>query len=98
MSPPRYDLGPKPRLGYTQSRIARAAELRLGSDKVAELAARPDAGAYVIGGEMIVAKAGEPAEPLFTLAQARELATPETNVFLGTLDGAGRFGIGISPT
>jgi NAD+ diphosphatase len=98
--PPRPDLGPKPRLGYTQSPIERAAELRLSSNKVAELAARPDAGAYVIGIEMIVAKAASstdaPADPLFTMAQARELAAPETTVFLGTLNGAGRFGVGIS--
>ena len=36
--PPRPDLGPKPKLGYTQSRIARAAELRLSSKEVAALA------------------------------------------------------------
>ncbi len=95
--PPRLDLGPKPRLGYTQSPIARAAELRLVPEKVAALAARSDAGAYVIGGEMIVAKAGEPAEPLFTLDEAREFGAPFVTMFLGTLDGAGRFGIGIDP-
>jgi NAD+ diphosphatase len=95
--PPRPDLGPKPKLGYTQSRIARAAELRLSSKEVAALAARPDAGAYVIGNEMVIAKAGEPADPLFTMAEASALGAPFVNVFLGTLDGAGRFGHGIDP-
>src|SRR5689334_22427673 len=95
--PPRYDLGPKPRLGYTQSPIQRAAELRLKKAEVDALAKRPDAGAYVIGGEMIAAKAGEPSNPLFTMAEAASLGETAETVFLGALDGAGRFGIGISP-
>jgi len=44
---PRPDLGPKPRLGYTQSRIERAAELRPDATAMARLAAQPGAGAYV---------------------------------------------------
>src|SRR6187431_3128958 len=95
--PPRPDLGPKPRLGYTQSPIARAAELRLATEQVKALAARPDAGAYIIGNEMVIAKAGELANPLFTMREAAALGAPFVNVFLGTLDGAGRFGIGIDP-
>jgi NAD+ diphosphatase len=95
--PLRPDLGPKPPLGYTHSPIMRAAELRLSAEQVKALAERPDAGAYVIGNEMVVAKAGEPADPLFTMAQARDLGTPFVNVFLGTFNGAGRFGIGIDP-
>ena len=55
---PRPDLGPKPHLGYTESRIERAAELRMNGNAVAMLAALPTARAYVIGGEMIVMKAG----------------------------------------
>jgi NAD+ diphosphatase len=95
--PPRFDLGPKPRLGYTHSPLLRAAELRMSSAQVAALAKRPDAGAYVIGNEMVIAKAGEPADPLFTLDGARRLGTPFIDVFLGTFNGAGRFGIGIDP-
>ena len=34
---PRPDLGPKPRLGYTQSRIERAAELRTDAAALAAL-------------------------------------------------------------
>jgi NAD+ diphosphatase len=96
--PARYDLGPKPRLGYTQSPIERAAELRLKKVEVDALAASTNAGAYVVGGEMIVAKAGEPtSDPLFSLKDAAALGAATETIFLGTLDGKGRFGIGISP-
>ncbi len=95
--PSPYNLGPKPRLGYTQSPIQRAAELRLKKAEVDALASRPDAGAYVIGGEMIVAKAAEPNDPLFTMAEVAALGDAAEAVFLGALDGAGRFGIGIAP-
>src|SRR6185312_1646003 len=89
--PSPYDLGPRPRLGYTQSPIQRAAELRLKKAQVDAMAARADAGAYVIGGEMIVAKVGEPNDPLFTMAEAAALGEAAEIVFLGALDGAGRF-------
>jgi NAD+ diphosphatase len=93
----RYDLGPKPRLGYTQSPLQRAAELRLKKVEVDALAAAPAAGAYLIGGEMIVAKAGsEINDPLFTMAEAAALGQATETIFLGALDGAGRFGIGIA--
>ena len=96
--PSRPDLGPKPHLGYTDSPLQRAAELRLKADDVKALAAAPDAGAYVIGGEMIVAKAGTPlGDPLFSLDDAAALADPTETIFLGTRDGAAHFGIGISP-
>lgn len=96
--PPRYDLGQKPRLGYTESPIERAAELRLNTPQVKALAAEPRAGFYVIGNEMILAKRrGETGDPLFTSAEAQALAPATETVFLGTLNGAGRFGIGIAP-
>ena len=70
--PPRPDLGPKPRLGYTQSRIERAAEKRPDETALAAYAADPRAAAYVIGGYWIVMKKGAPlSDPLFTLAQLR---------------------------
>ena len=47
---------------------------------------------------MIVTRKGSPLnEPLFSLAEARALAPAAETVFLGTLDGAARFGIGIAP-
>ena len=66
--------GPKPRLGYTNSRIERAAELRSDASALAALAKHPGAGTYVIGGEWIVAKKSSPfSAPLFTPAEAEEL-------------------------
>jgi NAD+ diphosphatase len=95
---PRPDLGPKPRLGYAGSRIERAAELRTDKAAIDRLAADRQAGAYVIGGEMIVTRKAAPLNaPLFSLAEARALAPATETVFLGTLDGAARFGIGIAP-
>jgi NAD+ diphosphatase len=95
---PHYDLGPKPRLGYTEGPLQRAAELRLKKAEVDALAAAPDAGAYVVGGEMIVTKAGSGInDPLFTMREAATLGAAGETVFLGTQDGAGRFGIGVAP-
>ena len=54
--PPRPELGPKPRLGYTQSPIERAAELRADEAALTRLAAQPGAAAYAIGGDWIVMK------------------------------------------
>ncbi len=94
--PPRPDLGPKPRLGYTQSRIERAAELRTDEAALARFAADPRAAAYVIGIDMIVMKKGAPSDPLFTLDQARALDGATETVFLGLIDGVPRFGFGIT--
>ncbi len=95
---PRPDLGPKPRLGYAGSRVERAAELRTDRAALEALAAEPRAGAYVIGGELIVAKKASPLDqPLFTMQEARALAPATETVFLGLVDGAARFGAGIAP-
>jgi len=93
----RPDLGPKPRLGYTESRIVRAAELRTDAARVAALAADPRAGVYVMGGEMIVLKKGAPGEPLFGAAEAAALGPATETVFLGLVDGMPRFGHGLAP-
>ena len=96
--PPRPDLGPKPRLGYTDSRLERAAERRTDDSALAALAADPRAGAYVIGGDLIVMAKGSPLnDPLFTIDQARALGPTTETIFLGHLDGAGRFGHSIVP-
>jgi NAD+ diphosphatase len=95
---PRPDLGPKPRLGYTGSRIERAAELRTDAVALATLAGDARAGAYVIGGDLIVMEKGSPLnQPLFTIDEARALGPATETIFLGHLDGAGRFGFGIAP-
>src|SRR5262245_66179192 len=91
-------LGPKPRLGYTNSRIERAAELRTDASAIVELAKHPGAGTYVVGGEWIVAKKGSPlSAPLFTPAEAQQLGPAAETIFLGLLEGAPRFGHGLSP-
>jgi NAD+ diphosphatase len=96
--PPRPDLGPKPRLGYAENPLERAAERRRDEAALNALLSGANAGAYVMGGEMIVAKKGAPFnDPLFTLAEARALAPPAETVFLGHEDEAGRFGFGITP-
>src|ERR1019366_6362585 len=96
--PPRPDLGPKPRLGYTQSRIERAAELRPDNAAMARLAAQPDAGAYVIGGDWIAMKKGAPLnDPLFSMDDARALGAASDTVFLGLLERFARIGYGIAP-
>jgi NAD+ diphosphatase len=92
------DLGPKPRLGYTESSIDRAAELRLDDAKLAALDDDDRAGAYVAGGEMIVMKANSSlCDPLFGMAEARKLGDTTETIFLGLERGAGRFGIGVTP-
>jgi NAD+ diphosphatase len=95
---PALDLGPKPRLGYTQSLIERAAERRNDQTWLAAAAADARAAAYVIGGEQIVLrKSGEQFIPTFSLPEARAFGGNTETVFLGLLDGAPRFGIGIEP-
>ena len=95
----RPPLGPKPRLGYTNSRLERAAERRPDDAALARLAADRAAGAYVIGGDLIVIKKAAPLnDPLFTLDEARALGPTGETVFLGLLGEAGRFGVGIQPS
>ena len=66
----RFNLGPPPRLAYCASVIDRAAHRR--SDGVALEAG---AVAYAIAGEHVVLrKAAESVDPVFSLADARELA------------------------
>jgi NAD+ diphosphatase len=91
--PHRPDLGPKPHLGYTASLLDRAAHRR---NEAAELLADPRAGAYLVGGELIITrKRGQGGDPLFGLAEARALAPGRETVLLGFLDGAPRFGLAI---
>jgi NAD+ diphosphatase len=93
----RPNLGPKPRLGYSESRIDRAAELRSDSGAAAALANDATAGAYIIGGDWVVMKKGSPLDqPLFTMAEAHALSPATEAIFLGRLDGAPRFGHGVT--
>ena len=95
---PRPDLGPPPRLGYAGSLLERAAERRCDAEFLTACEAESRAGAYAIGGELIVCHKGENGlDPLFAPAQARTLAPCVETIFLGLHDGAGRFGIGLDP-
>src|SRR3954447_13930374 len=96
---PRPDLGPKPRLGYTASPIERAAEQRVDATAVGAMENDSRARAYVIGGELVVLKrAADVCDPLFTFAEARELGGGAAEiVFLGLLEGAPRFAFGVVP-
>jgi NAD+ diphosphatase len=94
---PRPDLGPKPHLGYTQSLIDRAAARRLDAAWLASCLGEKRTLGYVIGGEMIVLKKGVGShEALFAPDEARTLGIAAETVFLGLLDGAARFGFGIT--
>lgn len=94
----RPDLGPKPHLGYTESALARAADRRSDAAAIAALTADRRAGAYIIGGDLIVLKKGAAQhEAMFTIAEARALGPVTETVFLGLLDGAARFGVGLPP-
>lgn len=92
------DLGPRPHLGYTQSRIERVAERRTDEPWLIAQLTDPDAAAYVIGGEMIVLRntGGDVYGATFTPAEARALAPTTEFVFLGLFDGSPRFGIGMT--
>ena len=92
----RPDLGPPPYLGYTASRIDRAAACRGDEAALAKLAAHPRAGFYVIGGELVVMKsAGETCDPLFAPDEARAFGGARETVFLGLMDEAPRFGLSL---
>ena len=96
---PRPDLGPKPRLGYTASLLERAAERRTDAAALAELENDPCARAYVIGGELVVLKrAVDVNDPLFTAAEARALGRTAESVFLGLVESAPRFAVALDPT
>jgi len=93
----RPELGPKPHLGYTQSLIDRVAERRLDAAWLDAHMKDARTRSYVIGGELIVLKKGDALhDPAFTPDEAQALAPNTEQVFLGLLDGAARFGAGIS--
>lgn len=90
----RPDLGPLPRLGYVDSLLERAADKRTDTALLDALERDPSAGAYVMGGELIVLrKRGDAHAAMFTPQAARKLGRVTERVFLGLLGGAGRFGL-----
>jgi NAD+ diphosphatase len=97
--PFRPELGPKPRLGYTQSLIERAAEKRNDEAWLQSLAGEGRTLTYVIGGELIVLKKNgtDIHDAAFSPAEAMALGAATESIFLGLHDGAARFGVGIAP-
>jgi NAD+ diphosphatase len=96
--PPRPDLGPPPYLGYTASRIDRAAALRGDEGALSKFVSDPRAGFYLIGGELVLMKKSDDAlQPLFAVDEARAFAGGRETIFLGLMDGAPRFGLGLDP-
>jgi NAD+ diphosphatase len=96
--PHRPDLGPWPHLGYTASRIDRAAACRGDEAELEKLAARAGAGFYLLGGELVVTKnAGAALDPLFAADEVRKLGGLRETLFLGLLDEAPRFGVNLDP-
>ncbi|MEA2981106.1 MAG: diphosphatase [Alphaproteobacteria bacterium] len=94
----RPNLGPRPHLGYTQSLIDRVAERRLDAAWLGASLHDARTRSYVIGGELIVLKKDDGLhDPSFTPDEASRLAPNTETVFLGLLDGAARFGAGITP-
>jgi NAD+ diphosphatase len=92
----RLDLGPKPHLGYTESKIERVAERRVDATWLAAQHTESGTRCYVVGGELVVLKkAGHVHDPLFTLDEARALAPVAEAIFLGLMDGVARFGTGM---
>jgi NAD+ diphosphatase len=94
--PARFELGAKPQLGYTDSVLDRAAQLRHDAAAMAALEADPRARAFVIGGELVVLRQGAPFhDPAFAVALAGAFAPKSEQVFLGLHDGAPLFAVAI---
>jgi len=94
----RFDLGPKPLLGYTASILSRVAERRSDEPFLAACAADGSANTFAIGGELVVMrKTRNRPDPLFRSAEAHALAPTAETVFLGVNGQAGRFGVALDP-
>src|SRR5262249_26097040 len=94
---PRYELGPPPRLGYVARSLDHAANRRSDQAALLALADDPRAPAYLVGGGLIVFKRDGTA-PVFSRAEAAALGLGRETVFLGCIDGSGRFGLAIDQT
>jgi NAD+ diphosphatase len=92
----RFDLGPRPDLGYTESRVDRAAERRSDAAYLLAVEKQDGAGAYAIAGELVVmAKHSGGLDPLFAPSAARALGKTSEVIFLGLHGDAPRFGVGL---
>jgi NAD+ diphosphatase len=86
------DLGPRPLLGYIANPLDRAADRR---DDGSLAALDAEAGAYLVGGELVVLRKASEPDALFSLTEARGLAPIRETVFLGLQSGVPRYGAAI---
>ena len=86
------DLGPRPLLGYIANPLDRAGDRR-DDGSLAALDAK--AGAYLVGGELVVLRKASEPDALFGLTEARALAPIRETVFLGLQGGVPRYGAAI---
>ena len=94
--PARYDLGPKPLLGYTANVLDRAAELRNNPAAMAALETDPGARTFIIGGDLICLHHGPGGDdPAFALIDAAAVAPVRERAFLGRHDGKPLFACAI---
>jgi NAD+ diphosphatase len=92
------NLGPKPQLGYTASRLERAAERRADPEALAALARLAATRFYAIGGELVVLRPTDGAlDPLLTADEAGLLGPQAETAFLGLIDGNARFAVALQP-
>jgi NAD+ diphosphatase len=88
-----------PHQAYSGSRLERAAAQRGDRAALTALAKNGSAGFYLIGGEQVVLKKnGAGFDPLFSPSEAGEFGGTREIVFLGFLDEAPRFGVGLDPS
>jgi NAD+ diphosphatase len=96
--PPRPDLGQQPRLGYIASAIDRMAMCRSDEAALKKFAVHPQAGVYIVAGELVLLKTnGDKFNPLFSRTEAHDLIAGHETIFLGTSDGAPRYGFAGEP-
>src|SRR5712671_4188613 len=94
----RFVLGAKPHLGYTDSVVERAADLRHDTTVIATLEADARARAFVICGELVIARKGAPFnDPTFPLGLVGAFAPKLDQVFLGRNGDAALFAVAIDP-
>lgn len=91
-----HDFGPKPRLGYADSLLERAADKRTDTAFLDSLERQDGTGAYVVSGEMVLLKRTSLGfDPLFAVDEIRRLADVKERLFLGLFAQNGRFGFGV---
>lgn len=95
--PANFEFGPWPNLANTGSALDRASERRGDKAFIDAALAHADARAVLIGGETIVLLQTEGGDPFIPLRDARQLAGTAESIFIGTIGGAARLGLAISP-